>query len=93
MDKVETEISLATKVLRAKNALLRNKANTAFDFLAAAATTQGAIGPLAPAKARLEYGYLLKDHGVTFGGSGLFHAVKMNEQALADLDNSKHAEL
>jgi len=52
VDEVETEISVATKVLRAKNAPLRNRAEAAFDILDAAAA-QGSIAPLAPAKARL----------------------------------------
>jgi len=93
VDEVETEISVATKVLRAKNALLRNRAEAAFDILDAAAAAQGSIDPLAPAKARLDYADLLYNHGLTFGGSGLFYAVKMNERALADLDKSKDAAL
>ncbi len=93
VDEVETEISVATKVLRAKNALLRNRAEAAFDILDAAAAAQGSIAPLAPAKARLEYEGLLYTHGLTFGGSGLFYAVKMIERALADLDKSKDAAL
>ena len=93
VDELETEISVATKVLRAKNALLRNRAEAAFDILDAAAAAQGSIAPLAPAKARLDYEDLLYNHGRTFGGSGLFHAVKMNERALADLDKSKDAAL
>jgi len=35
----------------------------------------------------------LYTHGLTFGGSGLFYAVKMIERALADLDKSKDAAL
>ena len=93
VDEVETEISVATKVLRAKNALLRNRAEAAFDILDAAAAAQGSIDPLAPAKARLDYADLLYNHGLTFGGSGLFYAVKMIERALADLDKSKDAAL
>ena len=93
VDELETEISVATKVLRAKNALLRNRAEAAFDILDAAAAAQGSIAPLAPAKARLDYADLLYNHGLTFGGSGLFYAVKMNERALADLDKSKDAAL
>ena len=93
VDELETEISVATKVLRAKNALLRNRAKAAFDILDAAAAAQGSIAPLAPAKARLDYADLLYNHDLTFGGSGLFYAVKMNERALADLDKSKDAAL
>ena len=93
VDELETEISIATKVLRAKNALLRNRAEAAFDILDAAAAAQGSIDPFASAKARLEYDGLLYNHGLTFGGSGLFHAIKMIERALADLDKSKDAAL
>lgn len=84
VDKVETEIAVETKVLRADNALLRGAAREAFAILSAAADSFASIDPMEPARRRLSYGQRLNAYGLRYGGEGLAFSVRMFRAALND---------
>lgn len=93
VDEVETEIAAETKLARARNALLRNDPDHAFQILSAAADSFKSIAPLEPARRRGEYMKLLYQHGLRYPGPAFAHAAKMVRDALTAVPGDQDANL
>jgi hypothetical protein len=93
VDEVETEIAAETKVLRARNDLMRGRADAAFAHLSAAADSFAGLDALEPARRRAGYEDLLYSHGLRFGGAGLALAAQMNSDGLDRVTHDQDAGL
>ncbi len=93
VQEAELEVAAETADLRARNALLRGRAEQAYTLLTAAADSFAAVDPLEPAQRRLRYEDLLYQHGLRYGGAGLSLSAKMIAGALASLDENSTPQL
>jgi len=93
VDEVETEIAAETKIVRARNALMRGRAEQASDILSAAADSFGLIDAKDPVRKCLNYTEILYTHRLRYGSRWLHYAAKMIRDALAGTSFSTHSEL
>jgi len=85
VDTVETEVAAETKEARAKNALMRGRAEDAYRLLSAAADSFASVDPLEPARRRIgRYSEMLYSHGVRFGGAGLVRGADLLRPVLTE---------
>lgn len=71
VDESYSEMVVRAKEARARNALLRGRANEAYDGFVSAAETWRSLDKARSVTSRLEYHRALFDHGLRFGGVGL----------------------
>lgn len=71
VDESYSEMVVRAKEARARNALLRGRANDAYEGFVSAAETWRSLDHVHSMRKRLEYHRALFDHGLRFGGSGL----------------------
>ncbi|MGJ8544710.1 MAG: hypothetical protein ACSHWZ_04635 [Sulfitobacter sp.] len=82
IDESYSEMALRAKEARARNALLRGRANEAYEGFVSAAETCRSLDPARSVKARLEYHRALFNHGLRFGGGGLERSADILRPAL-----------
>lgn len=82
VDESYSEMVVRAKEARARNALLRGRANDAYEGFVSAAETWRSLDPAHSISKRLEYHRALFDHGLRFGGSGLERAADILRPAL-----------
>ena len=93
VQEVELEEAAKTAELRADNALLRGKAEQAFEILSTAADSFAAVDAVEPARRRISYGNRLYVQGRRYGGLGAALSGAMLRKAIDDLDESVQARL
>ncbi|WP_281967631.1 helix-turn-helix domain-containing protein [Roseovarius nanhaiticus] len=86
IDESYSEMTVRAKEARARNALLRGRADEAYQGFASAAETWRNIDPSRSVKGRLEYHRALFEHGLRFGGTGLERSADILRPALATQD-------
>lgn len=86
VDKTHSAMAVRAKEARARNALMRGKADAAFISFSSAAETLRSLDPLRATKARLTYHRALFEHGLRYEGTGLARAAEILRPALASED-------
>lgn len=82
IDESYSEMVVRTKEARARHALLRGRADEAYQGFVSAAETWRSLDPARSVKGRLEYHRLLFEHSLRFGGTGLERSADILRPAL-----------
>ena len=82
VDESYSKMVVRAKEARARNALLRGRADDAYEGFLSAAETWRSLDPLRSIEARLGYHRSLFEHGLRFGGTGLERSADILRPAI-----------